>query len=460
MTDDESVGAPEMEPAIEPIYRTSTPDESVDLYEGPLRLSTVGHELEGPGSIRLLWEPYPRIAFRFDVPPEFPMGANPPLGQSGAPVDLELPAHSGRGSGQVLGQTSIMSQHEPLQRTLMGTIGGDFRRGNPTATESVHFHVANFPDYVGTPVRVGGGWDSGRLTASTADWTIDLDSISDTDLRTELNSRGGYALTHVGRIRRVNGKAVKFEDVDRLHEHLCLWLSLLRSERCAPVLFSGVHGGEVVWQTWRSPSVAPWLGTRGWLPQVLSPPLGGLAASGLGPVLQTIISSASQTELRGGLTRAVDWYTQSVEGFHLETAAIFAQAGLELMSWLCLVFDVGLSDDAFKKLDTSDALRLALDRSGIDLQVPAALAQLYSATRSSPGHPQLDGPGAVVEIRNGTIHPKALQRLGDDDVRFQGGQLAIRYLECLLLHRLGYQGAVRNRTTWQLESVPWSTQPN
>jgi hypothetical protein len=136
---------------------------------------------------------------------------------------------------------------------------------------------------------------------------------------------------------------------------------------------------------------------------------------------------------------------------------ILAQAGLELMTWLRLVSDGVLGQEASRKLDAADALRVTLELAGIDLAVPSAVVELFAATRRVEGQSsELDGPGAVVELRNGTIHPKPLARLGEDVVMEQGGRLAIRFLEMLLLHRLGYVGDAYNRTNWiSPELVPW-----
>jgi hypothetical protein len=71
----------------------------------------------------------------------------------------------------------------------------------------------------------------------------------------------------------------------------------------------------------------------------------------------------------------------------------------------------------------------------------------------------VDGPGAITEIRNAAVHPKRggsfLRRHGQLD----GANLAIRYLELLILRALEYEGFLYNRATqggWELELVPWA----
>ena len=93
----------------------------------------------------------------------------------------------------------------------------------------------------------------------------------------------------------------------------------------------------------------------------------------------------------------------------------------------------------------------------IPSEVPSNAGKLLAAVQPTGGLPLLDGPSAIVGIRNGSIHPKARQRLMGYDVMLEGGFLAIRFLELLLLQYLGYTGLLFDRIDWHgTEKVPWS----
>lgn len=176
-----------------------------------------------------------------------------------------------------------------------------------------------------------------------------------------------------------------------------------------------------------------------------------------GHTLRSLDELWDDPDLQRALTRAIDWYTQGVASSHLATTVILAQAGLELMSWLRLVRDVGLSDDSASKLTAADALRLTLSFAGIPIDVPPTATDLHQAAQAGPGLVQLDGPGAVTEIRNGVVHAKAPARFNDLAMH-QGGQLALRMLELLLLARLNYTGRMYDRVDWSGPAeVPWAT---
>jgi hypothetical protein len=290
------------------------------------------------------------------------------------------------------------------------------------------------------------------------DWEVTIDSIPPESFWLSSRADGGYGITHAGSARTTAGD-VNYAKVDDLVAVLTWWLSLLRSERTAAVLIVGVHEGERVWEKWRTPSVAPWFGWRSWLPQVLGSPIEGAPAVDLSPPLTALWNMKSdETEWRAS-QRAVDWYTQSIQSTHLATTVVLAQAGLELLSWFRLVSDKVLREDAFGKLEAADALRLTLEMAGIGATVPPECPALAAAAQKTNSLPELDGPGVVVEIRNGTIHPKEGQRLGAPLVMKEGGDVAIGYLEQLLLNRLGYAGYMCNRAArGRVGPVPWAVQ--
>jgi hypothetical protein len=415
--------------------------------------------MEGHGTIRLEWEPQPHVVFSFDIPPQIDFRWTMESMSEAFEVKLDIIGDRfGSGSAHASGLTTRMMSGV-FDRTLHGYVDDEFETGDPAATDSVVFHVPNFPRFTGTPVSMGAGsFNAGRLTTRTNGWVIEIDAVPHhLDLQKKLNANGGYVIGHVGRIQRVDGNPVRYESMREIGLVLRKWFSLLRSQRTEPILVCGIHEGRVVWERWRSPSVDPWIGRRGWLPSILLQQAGPNALADFGPVVQGLLEMGHGSDLERVISHAIDWYTQSVTTVHVETRVILAQAGLEIMSWLRLVTEIGMSESTFTNMPASDALRLALDHASVSAVIPSTLPALHSAARPQQGGAgQLDGPGAIVEIRNGTLHPKPNLRLGSDLVMVEGGLLALRYLEMMLLHRLGFMGAVLNGVNhWETELVPW-----
>jgi hypothetical protein len=442
--------------AITPRYTTSEPDRRVLLHQGTIRIRAGGFEVDGLGSVFLGWQPTPRVGFEVAVPATFEPEQGFDLGSGAIDVELELPGIAGRGQGAVL-RTS-----RPVRgsaQTLYGSVSGELVVGNPCPTESILFHVPNFPGFLGQAITSEDGlatW-GGRLTATTSVWRVDIDAVQHTgDLKRLLDAGGGYALTHVGRLSRVDGGPVSFGDLARISEGLGSWLSLLRSERTAPTLMAGVHQGAVIWEVWRTPAIARWKLRHSWIPEVLVGPEFGGKEVDLGPMLDSLDAMRNDAELKGMVSRAIDWYTQAVETNYISTRIILAQAGLELMAWLNLGRGSGISEESFDRFQAADALRIALRFASIDPGVPTQAESLFAVTTKSGQFADLDGPGAITALRNSTIHPKVGERFSDLEAVYEGGLVAIRYLELLILNHLGYVGAAMNRVDGSGPTpVPW-----
>jgi hypothetical protein len=436
---------------IEGRFASSSTDESIQLYAGELVLAWDGQSLQGEGEIRLDWSPYPRLLFSVVCPPELGIVHIEPS----ISAAIEFADGTGKGSCRVWGNDVTGST---LSVTLFGSVDGDFIVGNPAPTEIVRFHVPNFPNYVGDVSYSGSDVAASRLVAHTERWHVDLNAVGNSfEVYSQLEKHGGFGITHVGLITRNDGSAVAFEDVRVLQMTLYWWLSFLRSERTGPMLFSGEHAGEVVWEIWRVPSVASWSGRRSWLPVNLLKVTTD-TPDATSPIFGYILEATKEDRSFRILKRAVSWYTQSIENSYLETSVVLAQAGLELMSWLKLVDDVGISEDSVDKWNAADQFRLALYFSKISTSIPTHFTKLTDAARLAPGRDALDGPGSIAGIRNGTIHPKASSRFDDIDSVVEGSSLASRYLELLLLNRCQYLGLTRDRTNWTANDlvVPWA----
>lgn len=443
------------EPAIRGKYETPEPNERIELYEGLLRISWESQSIECNGAIFFDWVPSPRIGFEVVVPIDAGFKMTDVLPE----LQVELADHGGSGRGRVWRRAMSTKADGTTEWTLSGDMFEDFVVGNPAATDSVVFHVPNFPDYLGIDVHRIPEVETSpvRLRAVTKDWAVDLDDVSySSGLRENLNRRGGYGITHFGRITRTDGAAVRFDDLEHMLGVLYWWLTFLRSERTGPMFIVGVHEDETVWEIWRTPIVTQWSTRMSWLPKYIRDDEGRFGPPHVDAILQYLDSLRKGSRLHETIAWAIDWYTQSVEGRNLETEVIVAQAGLELLSWFRLVDEVGV--EGFDRMSAADALRIALKFASVEPDVPGAAQELFSATRKTNNARELDGPGAITEIRNGAIHPGSGDRLSDIHVKYQAARLAERYIELLLLHRFGYEGEMYNRIDWSSgpEVVPWA----
>lgn len=442
--------------AVPAKYLMTEPDQPIPLYDGAIEVGWEDVSIIGNGSVAFEWQPFSHVAFEVSLD----VGWDTP--ETPDDVTISLVDVGGTAPARVWRVQEGVAANALQPRLVSGSVTDDLLVGNPAATETVIVHVPNLPGWLGEAVQEtddGGAMWKGRMIASTSDWEIVVDSLPDLNgLHEEMSKRPSNAITHVGRVRRADEAPVAFESVGQICDVLHWWFSLVRSERTGPFLVMGVHEDETVWEIWRTPSLAPWRGRWSWLPQMLVEDDGTYTPVNAGETLRSLDDLWDDVDLRRAITRAIDWYTQGVASSYVATTVVLAQAGLELMSWLRLVRDVGLSDDSASKLTAADALRLTLSFAGIPRDVPVTAPDLHLSSQAGPGgQVELDGPGAITEIRNGVVHPKAPARFGDLAMH-QGGQLALRALELLLLARLNYSGRLYDRVDWSGPvDVPWRT---
>lgn len=418
------------------------------LYEGPLAVTRNGNTQMLNGAIRLAFAPHQSFVFELTGP----LGVLEVPGSFPETVSIELPQSEGKGSGKIW--SSKFDSGAPATQILYGHLDDEFRKGNPCATDEIRFCVSNFPSFIGTAISYPKKHSASRLLVQSKEYEIVLDEVPELPFVLErLSSEGGFGITHLGRVRRIDSKPIEYEEAIHLTETLTWWLSLLRGERTGPILVSGVHGGLASWEFWRTPGVHPWQGPKSWLPGVLNDTS---ITEPLGVIFDSL--NRSPAPLLKSMHRLIDWYTQSQRGEHTGAIVIMAQAGLELAAWLSVVGELGMSEDGFEKLTAADQLRVAMNFAKIDTEVPVSLPSLHSDCASMANRQELDGPAAITEFRNGTVHPKSVARFSSFESEFQCDQLAIRLLELLILHKLGYQGKMKDRThpSGDEALVPWA----
>ncbi len=266
-------------------------------------------------------------------------------------------------------------------------------------------------------------------------WLIKITAIP--GLGKELSSGEGYVVTHTGLITRSDGGVFSTEDADVLLSGLRAFLSFARGASCGIINVEGKsQDGKPSWIRGGSQHVEPWPNPRSWLIKV-----------GGGDVLSQVFPRFWQlfkkdTIWRDSISRVIDWYLISNEG-PLHSGLILTQAALELLSAQILQRDRGSER-------TGEFLKAALDKLGLDTNVPTSCQELLQV------HNWASGPHAIVEIRNDLVHPKAKYGPISVDVHYQVNNLGQLYIEWMLLHLFGHQGQYWNRLTGELGLVPWS----
>jgi hypothetical protein len=415
-------------------YALGGPNAGIRVFTGKVSLTDGKSTVTAPGRMTTVWLPSPRVEFHVD--------ALALMGLGPEPLELRVRGGTEHGSAYVTRVGTTATGHETL-----GFVQSPVERGLGKNLSKVRFHIANFPDYRGVTVTGRRSSVRARVQIEAGDWVIRLDAREGLHgLATELRKTGGYLVTHVGDIARLDGADFDVEEARPVLDALGNLLSFSSGGRTSPFLSIGYDRNDhAVWRTWEAPVVTTWAARVGWFnagdPTCLDRVFAGLLPKWTDPhqheVLRRTIYLHSEANRRG-----------------IEPALIIAQAALEVLAWQILVLEKAtISRAAFDVLPAADMLRLLLTVSEIPLAIPSELRNLVSFAKARSA---ADGPQALTLIRNSWVHPpkKSFVRGG-----YEVGDawyLAQWYVELALLRWLGYEGTYVSRVKHQVESVPWA----
>ena len=408
----------------------------VKLEDGP----------SSPTEVVLRLSPVPTIHFDLlESSPEFQMALFDVSLKRG-PMVIGLP------TGQ---KVKVLNSKQSLIPTSGPVPGLD--SGKPL--HAVSFGVVNFPDFMNprstesqtdaeTPWNIEDLW---TIHLKDAPWLVEVKPVGNRkQVHESLREQRGFALTHWGKLTRIDGKPFPKESVQPFMATLNQFLSFTRGVSCGMTLIDGLdQAGETVWEEWGVTKVKPWMGHRSCLDILNGAALEDLFV-GFG-----CYSRALPRESQASL--ALEWYLESNAQEALHTSIVLTQAALERLT----TEKVGprakmKSCTKPRKEKEGNWIARALSEVNDDLSVPQSLRKALGNAKSFA-----HGPHALVEIRNDLVHPKMKKGILSSEAYRQAKELGLWYVELLLLKQFGYSGLYSNRLTreWtgDVETVPWAS---
>lgn len=443
-------------PAIIPIYLTGEPNQPIQLYQGSLQITQEGTVYEGYGTVSFEWLPSPDVKFLFST------SNNESL------LQLEL----GKGN---LNLSEIQTSAEVWISSILpidfehqgGDISGNLNK--PVILRSGHnlshilFHLTNFHEFSGMAISTLRGMWRGRLILEAEieaeSWYISIDSQENLgDIIKSLESKGGYAITHVGTLERSDKKPFTTEKADYVLEALHWFLSFSGGFRTSPILLVGYdNSGEKVWEKCTSYTTSPWRSVHSWFADLQE-------SCSLSKLFPGFLNRWRSTTCNQPIRFAIHWYLASIaQAGDVQGSIVLMQAAFEILAWTLIVEEKAIiSQQGFEKLAAADQLRLLLSHCGVPLKVPDSLTELLKASKELNW---VDGAQALTEIRNAIVHPnpkkrqKYLNRPFPEQI--DAYKLGLWYLELILLNLFEYKGDYFNRIVNKefyqenIEAVPW-----
>lgn len=460
---------------LKPVYRTEQPNQSILLYKGALEITQEINQhsvqIQGHGSVEYVWLPSPCIKFKFSI-------------QSTNGLVNFLNNHN-RFALLTLNELGV-SVDVFIERTSIGGSEGDnlsgriqkpILQGTDRDLVYVTFHLINFHNFTGcqtTLLKKDSGElkiSSNRVSFEVKNWKVTLDQLETAkDTTKQLQAQGGFGITHVGKLEKLDGKNCSGDEARAFLEIFANFLSFARGFKVSLTFLVGYDAEEKqIWQLWESSGGDSWRNVTSWCPTQ--------DAGKLAEVFPGFLSWWQDWEESERL--AIYWYLEANYNRLVEQNIILVQVALELISWVLLVEKKEtITSTGFDKLPASDKIRLLLSQFGIPLKIPPktfsgspntfvssfapASAPIEDLVKLAEDNNWTDGLHAFTEMRNGIIHPekKKRQRIykAPFEAKFDASTLGLWYLELVLLAMFDYRGSYTNRLfrNGETEPVPWS----
>jgi hypothetical protein len=474
--------------SVEPVYSTDYPSQKIHLYEGEIKYSykinEIPGELLGTGTIKYSWFPDPQVIF--EINHYHPI-----------PYNLDDASIKLQGSDQLVPvntQSWGSYSQKKAPHHIAGVMSKEIIVGKGDNLHSIIFHVVNFCSYMGEVTykrtQFEESTNKGRINLSEKDWDIVIDEISsekNTDVFKSLKESGGYAITHVGRIKKKDNSSFNAEEVMELIEALSYFLSFAKGAKVPIVLFVGYNANdEKMYEQWNESFGQPSKYRMSWMPK-----------RDLGDFSKIFSSFIKWWKMNNNVARiAINSYLEANQNSFDEIGLILSQSILELLARSTFEEETRLkysnlddfememkkyddrNNNPLKRIETflngfsipikfpteAEALKkYSSDSLASQLRQPAILHtnHLKSFCLDIPKMKDKDrAMDALIKVRNEMTHANKEHGFSAEVIG-EARNLSLWYVEMSILSILQYNGLYDNRLignkhAGQYDTVPWA----
>ena len=351
------------------IYHTEYPSQPQLLYRGFGEIILDEDDvIEGHLTVLMEWfsHPHPQFTFIHHAPRENLGSRNftlklTELGTKAKAFAEEIVYHGG---GKI-----------PDKTVMSGCFCEPVNQGNSQQLSSLVFSITNFQWFNICNTWIWGdedenynlaGWldlfFEGQFVFLTDEWRIVLGSMQDSyELEQSLNRKGGYGITHTGKIEKLNRETFSLEEANIQLEGFAAYLSFTRGIWLSPLLLTGYDSsGTQIFEQWSNSYRADSWRDAGLIFCIDSTELPdafpGFMKKWRDENYQDLIRESIHGYIESSkLSGGVNW------------AIVMQQTTLEKLSWITLVELTNfLSPDGWKKLPAHDRIGCLLSHFKLD----------------------------------------------------------------------------------------------
>ena len=426
-------------PSLTPMYPSAV-NEPIPLYRGPGSLTVCGRSTATEAVIRFnfLHPQGPEVLASTMLSQRAEVLASTMLYTLDAATELSVPSE--QLVAPVLGR-SFRVEDDGCR--FVGILDGDVETGSRSPIHRLVFHVANMPFVHGSLVRQDNRMHKARICLDDGTWHADIDAVpagsAIRPLAEQINEVGGFAITHVGALQRVDGTAFAVSAGQAVLHDVRRTRSFARAGWASPFLMAGVDGaGQVVWRSWSNERISPFCEPAAWF----SPSVPGILDS-IFRGWRAVMSRPDGNVVNAALDLYLDAH---VGGLAMDSQLVLVQSALE---------GLGAGWPLVAKTKASAAQRIqAVGQSlGLAVSVPATLPHLAALAEPKAASTVFE---RVTWLRNSVAHLGNFDRLNAVSwkAKYDATQFLFWVLELALLRLLDADGQVLNRLTPPIDRAP------
>lgn len=450
--------------AIEPVYTTEAPNAQIVLYNGGLELRAP-NLIFGRGDMTFLWQPYMRMRFRLDPIEAANLRTLMSLNEDHAILNIPT-APPISCDVYITDKSTNVIADGPITVKLGGTTLKS-RRAEADCDE-IKFHIANMRDYIGTIITYGPDRSSRyarRISLNDDEWEITIDAVKNVkELLEGLRQEGGFAITHVGILRRKGRKSFKVDEGLEQIKALGFFLSFVVGRWCCPVLLVGTWNGEIVFRDLSGRTrIAPWKGNWQWI----SP----MDSKYLDVAYKGFISKWKDPKWREPIAKIIEFYVRANTYSTVELSVLDSFIALDILASAYSLETVN---------PAPERIRQTLAKGGLDTHMPPRdLYTLYNNFYSTNCPRKIaDVATILADFRHGVVHGNYPIRTGDirnrpkldedgdpsnpsvpSEIRRDAKELGLWCVEMSLLCLFKYSGNYNDRLT-KAQDIPSPSWPS
>lgn len=417
------------------IIKQNLPSQSITLYHGTAELIDNQNIIEGKGLIQISWYPFPRIRVQFIY------RGNEKTELKNVDLKLNKLLPQSRMKVNLSGGTFYGDK----RNEIFGSLLEPFRQGSTENLSSLVFHINNFWWF-----NISNRWDleiddagketdclketwldfEGQFIFDYNDWHIVLASLNRFDLEGKLDAQGGYGITHICKIERLDDKSFDLDEGYEIIDAFTYYLSFVRGIWVAPFLVSGFDSeGNQILEEWATPKIK----ADSW--QSVSYSWTTNDCTEIVIIFPGFMKKWQDVIWKEVIQNAIQWYIESFKTSNgYNTSIVLIQAALEKLAWTYLKTNECVTPDGFNGLKSSGQMRLLLKFLNIKL-IPIDNEYPFIQAKAKELN-WIDTIQAITEIRNAIVHPSTKgnkSRILSEQIMAESFDIGHHYLfSCLL----------------------------